>query len=136
MKTKVNIKPKKFGIGSLGLTGILLIIFAILGGIIGGITGIFVGILMVLVLWVLIFVALIPFVGIFWFVTLFNMAMNYIYSIAPQMSGLVAQDALPRIGLFWLYVIIGSIVCIFMSALVVFFIIVGIVSVASWISDR
>lgn len=133
MKQPKNVvkNTRKFGVGSIGLTGILLIIFAILGGIMGGLTGALVGILMILSLWVLTWVAIIPFVGIFWFVALFNIVMDYIYSIAPQMAGLVAQNAFPRIALFWLYVIMGSIACIVFSVIAVIVIIAGIAAILS-----
>lgn len=128
---KPKFKVKKYGIGTMGLTGVLLIIFAILGGIMGGLTGALVGILMILFIWVISWTILIPFAGIFIFVWLFNAGMAYILTIAPTMTGLLLPTALPYMALFWLEVIIGSIACIFISVLAVIVIIAGLAAIIS-----
>jgi hypothetical protein len=128
-KPKFNIK--KYGIGISRFSLILILIFMILGGIMGGLTGALVGLLMILFVWVIAWVVLIPFAGIFIFAWLFSAGMAYILSIAPTMTGLLATNALPYIGLYWLYMIIGSVVCIFMSVIAVVVIIAGIAAILS-----
>jgi hypothetical protein len=129
MKAKFNVK--KYGVGTISLTGILLVIFAILGGIMGGFTGALVGILIVLYVWVISWSTLIPFAGIFIFVWLFHAGMAYILTLAPSMTGLLAVDSLPYQGLFWLETILGSIACILMSGMLVIIVLYGIAMLVS-----
>jgi hypothetical protein len=131
IKMDVKFNTKKYGISSIGLTGIMLIIFAIIGGIMGGLTGMFVGILMILFIWVISWSVLIPFVGIFIFVWLFNAGMAYILTLAPTMTGLLLPTSLPYMGLFWFEVICGSIACILVSVIAVVVIIAGLAAVLS-----
>jgi hypothetical protein len=129
-KTKKT--TKNYGVGSFGLTFLLLVIFGLVGGIIGGWLGLFVGILMVLMTSVISWIGLVPFGGIPLYIMFYNIFMDWLYTIAPSMGSLLAQDALPRIILYWIFFIMTGIVCVIMSAFAVIIIIGGIAAVLSW----
>lgn len=121
-----------WGIGNFSLTTILCIIFGIIGAIVGGWTGLGVGIVMPLAMGVVTLVGLVPFVGAFMFYpNAYNWFMDWLYNAVPSMHSFLAQDALPRVVLFWIGAVCATIATIIMSIVVIVIIVVILVALAS-----
>ena len=131
VKDKTKKVTKRFGFSSFGLTGLLCVIFGLLGAVVGGLQGLAVGIVMALMTSLMAWVGLVPFAGVILFVGFYNQFMDWLYSLAPQMGILLSPDALPRVILFWIYTVVASIACIAFSFLAVVVIIAGLAAITS-----
>ena len=117
MTEKTN-KTKAFGLGSFGLTFLLMVIFGIIGAIVSGWTGLGVGLVMPLIACVISYAGIIPFVGFWLYILAFNPIFDWLYKVIPQMGVFLAPDALPRIVLFWIFLILSALATVIISIVV------------------
>jgi hypothetical protein len=124
-KEKTKKTTKSYGIGTFVVTFFLCVIFALVGAAVGGLTGFCVGLALPLVAHVCGYCGLIPFVGVFFYIPAFNMFFDWLYSVIPSMGVLLAPDALPRVILFWIFLVISAVATILMSIVVVILVVVA-----------
>ena len=126
LDTKVDKQTTKaYGYTSWSITFLLCLVFGIIGAIVGGWTGLGVGVVMVLMCSVISYAGIVPFGGIPLYIMFYNMFMDWLYSVVPQMGVFLAPDALPRVVLFWVFGILAGIACVIMSFVLVVIIIAG-----------
>ena len=132
VKEKTKKVTKRYGFSSFGLTGLLCVIFGLIGAVVGGFAGLAVGVVMALMASLIAWVGLIPFAGIFLFMGLYNTFMDWLYTLAPQMNVLLSPDALPRVILFYIFGILSGIACVIFSFIAVIVIFAGIVAILEY----
>ena len=108
-----------FGLGSFSLTFLLMIIFGIIGAIVGGWTGLGVGLLMPLIASIISYAGVIPFAGVWLYIIGFNYFFDWLYSVVPQMGAFLAPSAVPRIVIFWIFLILSGIATVIMSIVII-----------------
>ena len=127
---------KGYTSGTLSITFLLCVVFGLIGAVVAGWAGLAVGIVIVLMASLISSIGIIPFAGIPLYIWLYNVFMDWLYTVVPQLGSFLAPDALPRVVLFWIFGIMAGIACVVFSALAVIVIIGGLAAVLSWTSGN
>jgi len=116
---KIKIGKREVAV-SFSLTAMLCIIMAIIGyAITGTLQGAAVGFVLPVFALVSSIFGLIPFAGIYFYGTVYNLLVNWLL----EATGLSATFAVPQLVFFWLYAFLAVILCIVTSLIAAIFVI-------------